>query len=1663
LKFIEYLSDHDVPARLLTCLFHDAEAELDNGDIHGFVAQQQGGMETRKSMLQTLVNLSESSQIPLSRHSSALVSAVMREEASMLLAFGGQGAINPVCVDELAELYSIYRPFLDPLITIIDPVLQNLSSHANTAYFYHDREINLRQWLEDPASRPDKAFISGAAISFPIIGLIDLAHYCIMCRMLDKSPGEMGQLLFGVTGHSQGIVIAAVASLSDSWESFFLHARWALELLFWLGYHCHREAPQSALDRLALADSINEGEGQPSHLLVIRGLPQRKLEDLLAACNRQLGVGERLYLALINGPQNHVIAGSPRSLRGLTLRLRGIRAPDGSDQSRIPYSQRRPEIQCQFLPVSAPFHSDHLNIAAERVKAIFDKSPVSPKVSNLKTPMFHTEAGLEMHEMANNEASLSHVLIDAITSKVVDWPAALQVAGQAKYPTHYVVLGGGRLSDLVKRVVEGRGIRVIDGASLETSSPIMGTKADLFAPYLESWQLRTPSWKNAYRPTIRKTADGHAALETRLSAILQSPPVITAGMTPTTVHWDFVSAIMNAGYHVELAGGGYFDAASMATAIEKLAASIPAGRGITLNLIYVSPKAMAFQIPLIRRLVEQGIPIEGLTIGAGIPSPEVAAEYIQTLGIKHISFKPGSPRAIREVIAIAKAHPSFPVIMQWTGGRGGGHHSCEDFYEPLLETYSEIRRCQNLYLIVGSGFGDAAGTLPFFTGEWAIAYGRPAMPCDGVLLGSRMMVAREAHTSPQAKRLIVQAPGVDDKDWESTYTKQGEKCGVLTVTSEMGQPIHKLATRGVRLWKELDDTIFSLPRAERKPALMRRKVEIISRLNSDFARPWFGQDSTGKPADLEDMNYTEVLSRLVQLMYIGHEKRWVDASYKEVVNDFATRAWERLGNGPSQANWDSSVLDEPQSLVSVLCSAFPQSSSQLLHPEDVRFLINVCRTGGRKPANFILTLDEDFEYWFKKDSLWQSEDVNAVLNGDAERICILQSPVSVRHITRDDQSAKEILDEIHGGLTRMLNGSEDESGRGILPVANGVLNRTLPPDVTLSEGPEPHIIFRTTTLQDPAAWREYLQQYTSPAISALFLDSTLFTVLSDKSVRSQSNPFYRLVPPRDGWSVHLSQDGREALLVDDVNNSTLVRFFSRDGRYIDIFLNYDVSVPSGPAVLKLNWEFQEATMRLVEVSEARDQRIQAFYAHLWLGKKDGLTSGRLTDTFYGEEAVLSRRLHESLGSALAHAFPDTAAVYNGPDMPTEAAVIAAWEVLVSPLLLPELQVDLLRLVHRSMSMEYAPGAALLRFGDVVTTKSSVRSISIEPSGKNVTVEAQLIRDGQHVVTIVSEFFIKGKFTDYHTTFSQHSDPEIELQIKTEEEEAILLDRDWFRLDDASKTLKGLSLVFCTTSWTKSKSPGRFASLKTQGKVYQQRWNKTRIPIGTISFEATDCQGNPVIEFLERKGKVITPRVPLNSPGWTGDAGRTVTMPLRSHLYAAISKDCNPIHTSPVFAEIAGLPGTITHGMYIAAVCRKVVEEVVVAGDASRLRRFTSSFVGMVRQGEQLSIGVSHVAMQGGRMLIEVSARLVHSGEEVLRGEAEVEQPSTAYLFTGQGTQSKGMGMALYESSPVARALWDEMDASLMDQFGKLPEQTASLNGRMGYRADTWNQMQAGLS
>jgi len=225
--------------------------------------------------------------------------------------------------------------------------------------------------------------------------------------------------------------------------------------------------------------------------------------------------------------------------------------------------------------------------------------------------------------------------------------------------------------------------------------------------------------------------------------------------------------------------------------------------------------------------------------------------------------------------------------------------------------------------------------------------------------------------------------------WEGTYDK--ETGGILTVKSELGEPIHKVATRGIKLWKEMDNTVFALPREKRGAWLQERKDYIIKRLNDDFQKPWFAAKADGTACDLGDMTYAEVASRMARMMYVAHEKRWIDPSLKRLTGDWLRRTEDRLSEVNDSSPKESAIqsyesLNDPQPFLKEFFAKYPAATTQILASEDIAYFLAICQRPGQKPCPFVAVLDNNFEVWFKKDSLWFSEDIEAVYDQDPQRV-----------------------------------------------------------------------------------------------------------------------------------------------------------------------------------------------------------------------------------------------------------------------------------------------------------------------------------------------------------------------------------------------------------------------------------------------------------------------------------------------------------------------------------------------------------------------------------------------------------------------------------------------------------------------------------------------------
>ncbi|KAJ1998698.1 fatty acid synthase alpha subunit Lsd1, partial [Coemansia thaxteri] len=947
--------------------------------------------------------------------------------------FGGQRGTTSY-MDEAAWMLDVYRPLLLDFVSHMSAFLHRESQDERVSYVY-PKGLGILKWLTIDGTMPDEQYLLSIPVSMPLVGLAQLMHVMVLYKTLRVTPGELVKGFKVAVGHSQGVAIAAAFSAFTDEQSFFAVGEKALGIQLLAGAFPELRYPCYRLPSTPGSSSVMQSaDGEPRPMVSVQGVTKPALEQYIASFNaRQPTSGEHVYLAVINAADQFIVAGEIASAASFVEFLREESADPDKDQSRVPYSKRRSVIYTQYTTITAPYHCVLQEPAIEAMSTMAKDKQWTFQASDMQIAV---RAGDDGHDI-RVEPNLTQYLFMSICVLLVDWPLVSQCPGIS----HIVDFGPGGLSGfglLACKNNEGLGVSVICAGALvsRSSKPYLGAKADLYKTDFADISV-APNWQTMFGPKLVRTAhDGMLHIDTPMHRVLGAPTVMVAGMTPTTVNERFVAAINNSGYHAELAGGGMHSEKAMERKINDLVKLVKPGQGITVNCIYVNQRQWSFQFPALLRLRAKGVPVVGLCIGGGVPSLDSAANIIDSLraaGIRHVAFKPSTAEAIRHVVNIARAHADFPVVLQWTGGRAGGHHSFEDFHQPILETYATVRSCGNIVLVAGSGFGDAAGSLPYLTGDWSVDFGKAPMPFDGILLGSRVMVAKEAGTADAAKELIAAAPGLSDAEWHNTY--DGPSGGMLTITSEYGELNHVLATRAARLCKYLGDTILSQPREKHALLLLARRDEIIARLNSDYMRPWFGRKADGRVVDLEDMTYAEVITRLVELMYVKHQQRWVDKSYHRLMVDFIGRAECRLGSDLPEMTIVPDIQDLPPTELALFISErYPAAESQQLHSEDIQFFISICKRRGQKPVPFIPVLDGDFGTLFQEDYSWQSDDLATVVDQDPQRVYIQQGPVAARFSTRVNEPVRDILDGVYQGHIAALLAREYQGDEANVPV-----------------------------------------------------------------------------------------------------------------------------------------------------------------------------------------------------------------------------------------------------------------------------------------------------------------------------------------------------------------------------------------------------------------------------------------------------------------------------------------------------------------------------------------------------------------------------------------------------------------------------------------------------
>jgi len=471
--------------------------------------------------------------------------------------------------------------------------------------------------------------------------------------------------------------------------------------------------------------------------------------------------------------------------------------------------------------------------------------------------------------------------------------------------------------------------------------------------------------------------------------------------------------------------------------------------------------------------------------------------------------------------------------------------------------------------------------------------------------------------------------------------------------------------------------------------------------------------------------------------------------------------------------------------------------------------------------------------------------------------------------------------------------------------------------------------------------------------------------------------------------------------------------------------------------LKFTYHPETGYAPIREVMEGRNDRIKEFYYRIWFGDEAVPFDTQVDSKFEGGKATVT-------GEAIndfVHAVGNTGEAFvdrPGKEVfaPMDFAIVAGWKAITKPIFPRAIDGDLLKLVHLSNSFRMVPGAEPLKKGDVLDTTAQVNAVINQDAGKMVEVCGTITRDDKPVMEVTSQFLYRGAYNDFENTFQRKTETPMQLHLGSLKDVKVLLSKEWFKLEAEDIDLLNQTLAFRLQSLVRFKNKTVFSTVQTQGEVLLELPTKEIIQIASVEYDAGASHGNPVLDYLQRNGTAIDQPVLFeNAIPLNGKTPLVLKAPASNETYARVSGDYNPIHVSRVFASYANLPGTITHGMYSSAAVRSLVETWAAENHIGRVRSYSAQFVGMVLPDGEIDVKLQHVGMVSGRKIIKIEASNKETEDKVLLGEAEVEQPTSSYVFTGQGSQEQGMGMDLYESSAVARAVWDRADKHFMDNYG----------------------------
>ena len=1489
------------------------------------------------------------------------------------LLYGGQG--EPY-INEIQGLYHSNKeigPFFEETFKIVSNFIDSLSRENYDEVYQHG--FYLEKWLKKPETVPPDSYLKEPMLSVPIMFVTQVGHYLRFVKQIDGI--EKLSNIIGSTGHSLGIFPAVLSSLASDEESIYKIYPILLKIVLSLGYNAKISFPI-----LSLHPSVSgkyKSNELPSYMASVSKISFPELQSMVDKFNKDKAEeSEKVFVGLRNTEKVVVLSGIPERL----IDFRNLFSLKG---------------RMSFLSVGAPFHSPLVKDIVQMTKESLNEKFSQITGKDLKFPVYDISDGSNLQDKEN----IIQEMLDMAVWKPVYWKKPLSPLIHFKEEAIILSFGCGSSVDKMS------------SSYLKANSFVFQnlTSQENLDSFLAQEKIIFPKKWEDYKPKVIKLPNKKKFLLNRFSYFTKKSPVLGGGMTPTTVETDIVVSAANKGFIVEWAGGGQVTEKMFFDRLDNIKRDIEPGASIIFNMLFLDAYLWNLQYPLIKKAKKLGYPIDGVTISAGIPDLKEAVRILNDLKEADLwmnAFKPGTIAQINQVINIAKEISNQNIIMHVEGGAAGGHHSWENLENLIKQTYSNIRQMNNLILAVGGGISNPEQAASWLLGTWDTEF---CMPVDAVFLGTRLMAAKESKTSAKIKEDLVQLRG--GLNWIDT--KEGKDVGgIVSGRSGLGADIHYANTRWAKLSKYAESLVKGKDDSSAKETVLKYKQELIEKINQT-TKPYFG--------DIDSMTYRQVLERLVYLFAPGerlqlNEGKWpdhpfIDQSYRsrlaKIIWRFEGRVCElQHKESPSVLN-ELSELQEPEKVLNKFFEKYSDHVEQYLFPEDVYFFKEICTQPG-KPINFIPFIDENIVKWIRSDSLWYSHCKDI----DGESCAWIPGPIGVSGIEKSNEPVFEILQNFETNIINKLEPAEEadysvffsNSRESIEKIESSVQIEKTENKIKV------HV--RENITVEIQEWAAFLFHKIGIHKNIFFLLNSNFITLDKEQKKNDISLFF--MPVKD--NIFEFQIKSKNLLVYEKEKQKASLKVEDD--HILFSLVYPFPSKKSQTVPYLRKVYVSDTFN-VFIKEKYDEKlnyIKNFYSTIWDIKRE---SGKieLGSNFTSTFKVEKERVYEFKKSTLDLYRDD---INNEKIQPSvNMSIVYSWQSMMKSLFLDEIKGNIFNLLHLYHKFDWSKTNSQIKIGDNLRTESKIIGIEISPnkSAKKVQVGGRILKDKEIVCDFETAFLIRGDFKeDSLVLYKSETQKEYHIKLQTQTQIDFVSEIGWLKINKKSLQIND-TLTFLISK-NQEKKVDKNHQFSIEGKIF-----KGKNEIGSLSFssQSSSIQQNPWQAFLLIMDFGDFPQKLKNKYCVLSESLQT---PKFMDFYSVASGDFNPIHTNEAFALLAGLKQPIIHGMWTSSQALNICIQKILKGKSEKIQFLISNFEKPVFCDETLYVNVYHHSVNQGRMILDIEI-LNKNSERVYSGELILKSFKTAYIFTGQGSQSQGMGMNFYSEYSEAKKVWDRAE------------------------------------